>query len=434
MCNPPAASPLENAAHTERPAFDPAAIRRAFELTDRVVEACPRRLAGTDSCRRAAELIRERFAEHCEPGSAVIETFRFHPKAFIKFVRPAILFVYLGLLLVWLDQGLLSLLVSVWVTIAFLAQVAFYKGSFDFLFPAATGANALGRIDPPGELRQQIIVSGHHDAAYVFQTLDRFPRFYPFALVATLVMDLFAITAAIVILADPTTIDTVRMVVIIATAAWTPFMLGHWFMTGNAVSPGAGDNMMAVAVASEVGLALAKAKRRGEPLLVHTRVVLASFDGEESALKGARAYCERHGAELADPAIPTRVLNLDSLYRLEHLCLQSTDINGFVPLSKAMNDDLQRIAHAQGQPQVSARGIAFGGGGTDAAEFARRGVEATTVLGIIPDASSLTTDTVYHSPRDTTEHIEEAIVEASLSLVLAYLVEKDVELRGDAPP
>jgi len=411
------------------PPLDPQAVRRAFDLTDRVVAACPQRLAGTDASRQAAGLIRDSFAEHCAPGTAVIETFRFHPKAFLKFVRPAILLVYLALILVWLDQGWLALVVAPGATIAFLTQIAFYKGSFDPLFPAATGANALGRVEPSGEVRQQIIVSGHHDAAYVFLTLDRFPRFYPFALIGTLVMDLFAIATAIVILVEPTAIDTVRTVTLVATAAWTPFMLGHWFMTGQAVSPGAGDNMMSVAIVNEIGRTLAAAKRRGDPLLAHTRVVLASFDGEESALKGARAYCDRHPASIRDPTIPTRVLNLESLYRLEHLCVQSTDINGFVPLSKAMNDDLLRIAHSQGQPQVTARGIAFLGGGTDAGEFARRGVEATTILGIIPDASSLTTDTVYHSPRDTTEHVDEAIVEATLSLVLTYLVEKDAELR-----
>ena len=430
MPDTPAAPPRESATPSPMPAVDPGAVRRAFALTDQVVQDCPRRLAGSESCHRAAEHIRERFAEHCAPGSAVIETFRFHPKAFLKFVRPAIALVYLALLLIWLDQGALALVVAPWTTIAFLTQIAFYKGTFDRLFPAATGANVLGRVDPPGPVLQQIIVSAHHDAAYVFHTMDRLPRFYPFALVGTLVMNLYAIAAAAVILADPGTVETVGMVTLIATAAWTPFMLGHWFMTGDAVSPGAGDNMMSVAIAAEVGRALDQAKRRGDPLLAHTRVVLASFDGEESALKGARAYCERHAAELFDTAVPTRVLNLESLYRLDHLCVQATDINGFVPLSKAMNDDLQRIAHAQGQAQVTARGIAFLGGGTDAGEFARRGVEATTILGIIPDASSLTLDTVYHSPRDTTEHVEEAIVEATLSLVLAYLVEKDGELQA----
>ncbi len=426
-------SPTEPSQQTvnpgQGPLADPSAVRRAFALTDRIVASCPRRLAGTESCHRAAEIIRDRFAEHCEPGEAVIERFRFHPTAFLKFVRPAILLVYLALLLVWLDQGVAALVVAPLTTIGFLTQVAFYKGSLDFLFPAATGSNVIGRIEPPGELRQQIMISGHHDAAYVFHTLNRFPRFYPFALAATLVMDLLSIGAAIAVVVDPTTLDTVRVVILAATVAWTPFMLGHWFMTTDAVSPGAGDNLMAVAIVDEIGRVVAEAKRRGQPLLEHTRIVLASFDGEESALKGARAYCDRHVDELSDPSVPTRVLNLESLYRLGNLCLQASDINGLVPLSQAMNDDLLRLAHAQGQHQASARSMAFLGGGTDAGEFARRDIEATTILGIIPDASTLGSDTVYHSLRDTTEHVEEAMVEATLSLVLAYLAEKDLELR-----
>jgi aminopeptidase YwaD len=422
MSEPPAAPQLHGDA-----------LRRIFELTDQILEACPRRLAGTEPCHRAAEIIRGRFAEHCDPGTAVLETFRFHPKAFLKFVRPAILCVYLGLLMVWLGRPWLALVVAPLTILSFLTQVVFYRGSFDSLFPSATGANVLGRIEPPGEPRQQIIVSGHHDAAYVFWTMNRFPRFYPFALMGTLVMDLFALGAAVLLLVEPTSLETLRTVTVVATVAWTPFMLGHWLMTRDEVSPGAGDNLISVAIAAEVGRAVAAAKQRGEPLLRHTRLVLASFDGEESALKGARAFCDQHAAELSDPALPTRMVNLESLYRMEHLCLQASDINGLVPLSAAMNRDLQRLAHARGWTWVRPRPMAFLGGGTDAGELARRGIEATTILGIIPDASSLTADTVYHSPRDTSEHVEEAVVEATLSLVLAYLEEKDVEVRGAAP-
>ncbi len=428
MPDAPAAPPQQTT--PSEPALDPGAVDRAYALTDRVLEECPRRLAGTESCRRAAEIIRGRFAAHCGPEGAVVETFRFHPTAFLKFVRPAILLVYISLALVWLDLAWIALVVAPLTTIGFLTQVAFYRGTFDPLFPAATGANALGRLEPPGPVRQQIIVSGHHDAAYVFHTLDRFPRFYPFALVGTLVMDLLAMGLAIALLVDPGLLAMARWVIPVAVVLWRPFMLGHWFMTADAVSPGAGDNMMSVAIVDEVGRAVAEARRSGAPLLEHTRLVLASFDGEESALKGARAYCEQHAAELADPAVPTRVLNLESLFRLDQLCLQSSDINGFVPLSGTMNDELLRIAHAQGLDHVTTRAMAFLGGGTDAGEFARRGVEATTVLGIIPDASSLTMDTVYHSPRDTSDRVDRAAVEATLRLVLAYLVEKDEALRG----
>jgi len=360
----------------------------------------------------------------------VIEEFRFHPTAFLKFVRPAILSIYLSLMLTCLDLGLIALVVAPLALIGFLTQIAFYKGTFDPLFPSATGANVVGHIEPAGEVRQQIVISGHHDAAYVFWTLFKYPRFYPFALAATLVMVVFAIIVALALLVAPTSLDTIRLVTIIGAVAWTPFMLGHWYMTGKAVSPGAGDNMIAVAIANEIGRTLAQeAKRRCEPPLRHTRVVLASFDGEESGLKGARFFCERHDDQLRDPAVKTRVVNMECLFRLEHLCVQTSDINGFVPLSKQMNEDLQRIAHDLGFTHFTARPMVFLGGSTDAGEFARRGIESTTILGMVPDMSMLSSDFVYHTPRDTTDNVDAGAVKATLDILLTYLFEKDAELH-----
>jgi len=69
--------------------------------------------------------------------------------------------------------------------------------------------------------------------------------------------------------------------------------------------------------------------------------------------------------------------------------------------------------------------ITPGGGGTDAAEFARVGVQATTLIGM--PTALIRDKMVYHTLDDTVEHIEPAAVEASLKIALKYILEKERE-------
>ena len=48
-----------------------------------------------------------------------------------------------------------------------LSQFVFYKELFDRFYKKATGYNVVGTIEPSERVQQQIIISGHHDAAYI---------------------------------------------------------------------------------------------------------------------------------------------------------------------------------------------------------------------------------------------------------------------------
>jgi len=64
-----------------------------------------------------------------------------------------------------------------------------------------------------------------------------------------------------------------------------------------------------------------------------------------------------------------------------------------------------------------------GGGGTDAAAFARLGVEATTIIGI--STAFIGNGLVYHTPHDTVDAIEPEAVEAVLDIAVNYIMCKD---------
>ena len=129
-------------------------------------------------------------------------------------------------------------------------------------------------------------------------------------------------------------------------------------------------SVLAVRFAREI------AARKGE-LLRSTRLRVVSFDSEEAGLRGAAAYMRAHAEELG--RLPCFHLNFDSIYQLGHLQALTSDINGTVRLSAEMVETLETCARENGHA-IGRFGMLFGAGGTDAAESARKGLSATTVI------------------------------------------------------
>ena len=188
-------------------------------------------------------------------------------------------------------------------------------------------------------------------------------------------------------------------------------------------SPGAGDNLVSSVLVAR--LAREIAERKGQ-LLRSTRLRVVSFDSEEAGLRGAAAYMRSHAKDLE--RLPCFHLNFDSIYQLEHLQVLTSDINGTVRLSGEMVETLEACALENGL-SLGRFGMLFGAGGTDAAESARRGMPATTVIAM--PTTIVRDELVYHTPRDTVDRIEPAAVEACMKLGVSYL--RRLEQDGRAP-
>ena len=199
------------------------------------------------------------------------------------------------------------------------------------------------------------------------------------------------------------------------------FVVPLFFLIRRAPSPGAGDNLNACAMAVKIAEHFASRKQKGVSLK-HTRLILLSTDGEEVGQRGALAYAERHKTDLL--MIPTYVLNIDSVYNLEDLAVLTRDRNGTLPLSARMAKECCELGLDLGY-SIKELPLPLGGGGTDAAAFARIGVETTTIIGI--PTAWVSSGLVYHTPWDTVEHIQTAAVEAVLDISINYVLRKDHE-------
>jgi hypothetical protein len=393
----------------------------AIAFTARIIDEFGPRLCGTVSCKKAAYRIKDEIKRHCD--SSGIEEFDVHPKAFLGFLKASVILYLASSLLIFFGYvvpAALGYTLAVAITVS---QFVFYLELFDPFYRKKKGYNVYGVIEPEGEVKQQVLISGHHDSAYIFNFFTRFRRLYRIRIIlGVLPIDVaFAAAWCWVVIhygfgAVPVFADFFRYGSLIAMV----FTGQLFFFISSKGSPGAGDNLIASAIALKIAEVFSRKKNRGKAPLKNTRLVILSFDGEEAGLRGARAYAKKHKEELT--SVPTCIFNLDSIYDLNEIRFLRSDLNGFVRLSRGMAKECAAITAALGYASKPYR-MEFGAGATDAAELAKIGVEATTLIAMTIDLKN--ESFCYHTGLDTVDKIRPEAVEAVLKIVHAYVIEKD---------
>ncbi len=179
--------------------------------------------------------------------------------------------------------------------------------------------------------------------------------------------------------------------------------------------PGAGDNLASCGILVHAAGRLRERIQAEPESLSGTRIILASFDAEEAGLRGSRAFARDNRTLLT--SLPTAVLNLESLFRIEDLSALRVDLQGLVPLSHSLAKMLTEEGRAEGI-EVRPMKLIFGMGATDAAEFARLGIAATTLVAV-PHGS--VGRIVYHTRHDLVENLEPSVIDAVVRLVLRMI-------------
>jgi hypothetical protein len=397
-------------------------VKGAFAFTDEVVENYPGRLAGRKNCHMAAERISTEFHKHCDSGSVKIEEFTVHPQAFLKYIPGLVILYFICVVLLLFGYPIAAFIGFSIGLFVFYGQFVRYWHLLDPIFPKAKGFNVHGSIEPVGEVKQQVMVSAHHDAAYVFQLLAKVPKYYALLIncgILFLILGFIVSLVASVLLAFNIVLPSwIAIVLLVGGVLVIPMA----FSTTGEVAPGAGDNMIAVAIAAVTAGIFGDLKKAGNNPLQHTRLIIASFDAEEAGLRGASAYINKHREELLQTK--TYVLNIDTVYKLKHLTFLDKDLNSTVRLSRQMAQDCVDIAKNMGYASnISA--MSFGGGSTDAAVFGQTGVEATNISAMSFDIKDYGEGWVYHTSNDVSKHIEPQAVEAVLKIVREYILRKD---------
>ena len=402
-----------------RPAREPGSVdlrslaRDAIDLTQRIIDRCGPRLAGTEASRKAARLLAARLHPLCD--HVAVEPFSVHPDALMGFIRVTTVLYVAGTALLIASMSLAASVCFTAGALVTTSQFLLYREVLDPLFPRRVGHNVVAILEPEDEPSRQLIFAGHHDSTRVFNMLRRLPQLYRLRLAGAFVA-VFGMPLVGWLCAAFARQEVPPMIVALDCAMGLVFLGPMWFFLGKEGVPGAGDNL----IASSMLVSIARALRSADSGLRGTRVILFSSDAEEAGLRGARAFVRRHEAELG--RLPTTLLNIDSVYRADRIQFLCSDLNGFVPLDRALADRCVEIAKGLG---VAARTFRMypGAGATDAAEFARVGVRSTTLIALPTDIEG--GGLVYHTPHDTVATIQPTAVEACLGVALGLAREVD---------
>jgi aminopeptidase YwaD len=404
-------------------------VDRALGLAQEVIDACGPRLPGSEGDLKAADILHREMAEFDHSAK---EEFTFAPEAFmgsfdilVAGYVAATFFLFFGG--PWLFAAAAALTVGV---LAGYSQLVFYWGWFDVFYRKRKGTNVIGLVNPDNEadIQQEVIVCGHHDSAWVVNFLLKYQKLYALRIIlgtgvlqlvylATIAMSIiFAATRSERL---PWGLDYVKYAALLGLVFVFPLIYYRQRKVGTC---GAGDNLIASAIALQIGKFLLDAKKSGEPLLKHTRIRVISFDAEEAGLKGSKAYVQRHRSDFS--SVPTCVLCLECLYRMKDFTLLTSDLNGFLRSPPNMLREVAAAAKRLGfSPAMAA--FPFGGGATDTASFLQIGVPAVTIVGM--DTGLIRDGLIYHTPQDLVENIEREVVDAAMQLMLAFIIAKDRE-------
>jgi Zn-dependent M28 family amino/carboxypeptidase len=184
-------------------------------------------------------------------------------------------------------------------------------------------------------------------------------------------------------------------------------------------SPGAGDNIIGCAI----GIKLAEIFQNPENVLQNSRIVVLLTDGEEVGQKGAKFFIKNNQDLLKNTK--TIIINIDSIYEYEDISLVRRDRNGFSRLSSDLLIDIRTVAMDLGHA-FKTISIPFGGGGTDAGQFARNKIKTINIIGTPTNA--FRKEIVFHTMKDSPEKISNKAVCAVIEVVSEYL--KKIDITG----
>ncbi|MHA1271458.1 MAG: M28 family metallopeptidase [Candidatus Helarchaeota archaeon] len=409
-----------------------------YNFIDNIIKTFGPRIPGSKAEARAAEYIKKEMEPICDEVS--IEPFKFHPTAFLGWIKITIILVMLSLISYFsipLFQGfnyfysisiVLSVISVILNIVGFLIiwnEFFNYREYIDKFFRERESQNVIGKIKTKGELKKILLFSGHHDSALQFNLLRYLKYGYVIILFIALIVLFLWIGVSIIhliltILGLPLILHRIIFWIIIIA---TPSLIGCYFFVWNEkwanTVPGAVDNLSAVAVVLGLGKYL---KKHPEIIPKNTEIRLISFGSEEAGLRGAYRYAARHLDELKK--YDAELVNMDGV--MSNTAIQVLE-NEPTTRTRHSKEVVNKIIAAAELVEIPINKFGAGlvekivgqiSGGTDAAAFSKAKIKAANI------SSMEFTKFVkfYHQPSDTIDMIQKGSLEKVLSICIGYIM------------
>ncbi len=374
---------------------------------ERLIDACPKRVAGSVGERQAQEMLREHFARL--GGECRWHTFRYGTNLYAALALHFGLAALASCLLP--VSPLAALVLHLVVFISYLGDATRLFQPLRRLLPRRESQNLLARFPARRPMRRRLVVLGHADAAYTGWIFSIKPP-KPFSWRPLRVLQrpmLIAMVALIISINVDIRVhwpETVFWWTYPCYYGWAVYFLvlaliNLQVVWNRRVVPGANDNLVAC-----VGQ-LVLAERLAGSLPDDVELVCVVTGAEEAGTGGALALVRHMRSHWGRGE--TVIVNLEGIGDGELRILEEGDVI-HLPATRWLKRLAREVAAEQGRDELPAFTIPVGA--TDALPFLVRGYPAITVGCLDPRRGA---PRHYHRMRDTPENIDYEQVVDSLN-------------------
>lgn len=147
-----------------------------FERVDFLIKKHGPRLAGSNANLDCADDLYDEIETFTDKTKK--EDFYVYQGAFLGWIKILVFSYILGVIFLWLNYPIISLILALFSILVLSLQFFLYLPLLDKFYPKKKARNVYGIIEPTKEVKQQVIISGHHDSAHVFNFFIHQPNLY----------------------------------------------------------------------------------------------------------------------------------------------------------------------------------------------------------------------------------------------------------------
>ena len=365
-------------------------------ITDGIESICKnhkRRSAGFESVKTAqAEMAKA--MEDCVDEIRT-QQFEIHPKAFIGSIPldALISLIACAFFVAGVCYGkallyVISLALTIATATIIIVEYILFRPFTDKLYPKKTGQNLYMVRKAKNTPKRRIILCGHADAAYEMPLLKHFPTVLIYICIGSAFL-FWAVNFIFCYLAlagflPIRTLYVFAVIEILNSILYAPLL---FFVDWNTIVDGANDNLTGCFLAMSILREMADKDIRYDD----TEICCLITDGEESGLRGARAFANENVEEML--SLNTIVIAPDTVHAVEELKIFSRGINYTESNSEEVCSLLYFAGRKNGLDLPTAE---FYPGANDSEAFSAIGVKAAAICGV-----AFTPQDYYHTVRDT---------------------------------
>lgn len=369
-------------------------------------EIGPRPCGGEEE-RRAQEYMLKEFGTCAD--EAHIEDFETHPAAYMGWFKVDAVLLLIAIVLLLCALPAIALIPIVAAVLVLTFEFLFYWQFTDPFYPKKTSCNCVAVRKSSGETKKRIILAGHIDSSFEWRTTYYGGKLFLYGAFAYAIAGLAYVIAtditALVLGADDPHVVIMRYI----TLAFVPaFIILFFFLSGNkkTMSQGANDNLTGVFASTAVMKYMADCGLRFE----NTELMVIATGGEESGLRGSKAYMAAHAEEIKKSGIETIFVAVDTLRDYETQAIYSRDLSGLVGHDKRV---CRLVKEAGAMSGVEMGYSVVFAGASDAVASTQAGIPATCYAAMDPGPPRY-----YHTRLDTWDNMNQKTIEKGIEVLL----------------